>query len=145
MDSGNSSKIQVHSQGALLGGAFWALPSQAGSRVYRKHPRAFMPTLANFGELWRTHNSVLTNLLADIHQTLSFLSLIFLAYQGKPLKLTKDFCPLPNPLKPWKSQRKHRNNQGNSLLKINQGIPKNQGKEGQGSSGEGPPDSPEFR
>ena len=63
---------------------------------------------------------------------LSFLSLIFLFYQGKTLKLTKDFCLLPNPLKPWKKQRKSTNNQGNSLLKINQGIPKNQGREGQG-------------
>ena len=55
---------------------------------------------------------------------LSFLSLVFLVYQGETLKLIKDFFPLPNPRKPWKNQRKHRNNQGNSLLKINQGIPK---------------------
>ena len=50
----------------------------------------------------------------------------------KNLKLTKDFRPLLNPLKPWKKQRKCTINQGNSLLKINQGIPKNQGTEGQG-------------
>ena len=55
---------------------------------------------------------------------LSFLSSIFLFYQGKTLKLTKDFCPLPNPLKPWKKQRKGTDNQRNSLLKINQGIQK---------------------
>ena len=47
-------------------------------------------------------------------------------------KFTKDFPPLPNPLKPWKKQGKHPNNQGNSLLKIYQGNPNNQGKEGQG-------------
>ena len=40
----------------------------------------------------------------------------------KNLKLTKDFRPLSNPLKPWKRQRKHQNNQGNSLLKFYQGI-----------------------
>ena len=34
----------------------------------------------------------------------------------KNLKLTKDFCPPPNPLKPWENQRKRTNNQGNSLL-----------------------------
>ena len=61
--------------------------------------------------------------------TLSFLSLVFLSYQGKTLKSTKDFCSLPNPLKPWKNQRKHTNSQGTSLLKINQGIPKNQRKD----------------
>ena len=52
----------------------------------------------------------------------------FLFYQGKTLTLTKDFCPLPNPLKPWKKQRKYTNNQGTSLLKINQGTSKNQGR-----------------
>ena len=31
-------------------------------------------------------------------------------------KFTKDCPPLPNPLKPWKKQGKHPNNQGNSLL-----------------------------
>ena len=36
------------------------------------------------------------------------------------------------PRKPRKNQRKLKNNQGYSLLKINQGIQKNQGKEGQG-------------
>ena len=56
----------------------------------------------------------------------------FLFYQGKTLKLIKDFCPLPNPLKAWKKQRKNTNNQEKSLLKINQGIQKNQGMEGQG-------------
>ena len=64
--------------------------------------------------------------------SLSFLSLVVLFYQGKPPKLTKDFPSLPNPLKPWKKQGKHPNNQGNSLLKFNQGNPNNQGKEGQG-------------
>ena len=64
-----------------------------------------------------------------------FPVLPFLDFSVSPRKnsqFTKDFCPLPNPLKPWESQRKRTNNQGNSLLKINQGIPKNQGKEGQG-------------
>ena len=46
-------------------------------------------------------------------------------------KFSKDFPPLPNPLKPF-FQGKHPNNQGNSLLKIYQGNPNNQGKEGQG-------------
>ena len=41
---------------------------------------------------------------------------------------------VPNPFKPWKNQRKNTNNQGKSLLKINQGILKNQGKEGPGGS-----------
>ena len=37
--------------------------------------------------------------------TLSFLSLVFFSVlPRKTLKLTKDFCPLPNPLKPWKSR-----------------------------------------
>ena len=66
--------------------------------------------------------------------TLSFHSLLFLFYQGKNLKFTKDFLSLPNPQNPWKRQRKYQNNQGNSLLKINQGNPKNQGMEGQGSA-----------
>ena len=71
-------------------------------------------------------------MLVILGKALSFLSLVFLFYQGKALKLTKDFCPLPNPLKPWKNQRKNTNNQGNSLHKINQRVPKNQGKGGQG-------------
>ena len=53
---------------------------------------------------------------------LSFLSLTFLFYQGNSLKLSRDFGPLSNPPKPWKKQRKNTNNQGNSSLKINQGI-----------------------
>ena len=57
-----------------------------------------------------------------MHPVLPFLDLSVLP--RKTLKLTKDFCPLPNPLKPRKNQTKHRNNQGNSFLKINQGIPK---------------------
>ena len=59
----------------------------------------------------------------------------FLAFSVLPrknLKFTKDFLSLPNPQNPWKRQRKYQNNQGNSLLKINQGNPKNQGMEGQG-------------
>ena len=66
------------------------------------------------------------------HLVLFFLG--FSVLPRKNLKLTKDFCPPPNPLKPWKNQRKRTNNQGNSLHKINQGIQKNQGKEGQGSN-----------
>ena len=62
-------------------------------------------------------------------QTLSFLSLIFLFYQGKISNL-----PPPNPQNPWERQRKYQNKRGNSLLKINQGNPKNQGKEGQGKT-----------
>ena len=54
-------------------------------------------------------------------------------------KFTKEFPSLPNPLKPWKRQGKHPNHQGNSLLKIYQGNPKNQGKEGQGESSAIPP------
>ena len=34
--------------------------SQASSRAYQKHVRAFMRTLANSGELWRTHNATCT-------------------------------------------------------------------------------------
>ena len=35
---------------------FWKPPFfRAGSRVYQKHARAFMRTLAKPGELWRTH------------------------------------------------------------------------------------------
>ena len=63
----------------------------------------------------------------------------FLAFSVLPrknLKFTKDFLSLPNPQNPWKRQRKYQNNQGNSLLKINQGNPKNQGTEGQGNSQE---------
>ena len=54
----------------------------------------------------------------------------------KNLKFTKEFFSLPNPQNPWKRQRKYQNNQGNSLPKINQGNPKNQGKEGQGCAHE---------
>ena len=64
--------------------------------------------------------------------TLSFHSLLFSVLPRKNLKFTKDFLSLPNPQNPWKRQRKYQNNQGNSLLKINQGNPKNQGMEGQG-------------
>ena len=42
----------------------------------------------------------------------------------KNLKFTKDFRSLPNAQNPWKRQRKYQFNQGNSLLKINQGNPK---------------------
>ena len=34
----------------------------------------------------------------------------FCVLPRKTLHLTKDFCPLPNPLKLWKNQRKHTNN-----------------------------------
>ena len=63
---------------------------------------------------------------------LSFHSLLFSVLPRKNLKFTKDFLSLPNPQDPWKRQRKYQNNQGNSLLKVNQGNPKNQGMEGQG-------------
>ena len=48
----------------------------------------------------------------------------------KTLKLTKDFCTLSNPLKPWKNQKKSTNDQGTSLLKLTQEFT---GKEGQGT------------
>ena len=64
--------------------------------------------------------------------SLSFRSLIFWFLSRKTLKFTKDCLSLPNPQIPWKRKRKRQNNQGNSLLKINQGNPKNQGTEGQG-------------
>ena len=64
--------------------------------------------------------------------TLSFRSLIFRFLSRKTLKFTKDCLSLPNPQIPWKRKRKRPNYQGNSLLKINQGNPKNQGTEGQG-------------
>ena len=57
--------------------------------------------------------------LLSTHPVLSFLG--FPVYQGKTLKFTKDFCPLPNPSKPWKTQRKRTNSQGNSLLKLLEG------------------------
>ena len=66
------------------------------------------------------------------HPVLPFLA--FSVLPRKNLKFTKDFLSLPNPQNPWKRQRKYQNNQGNSLLKINQGNPKNQGMEGQGIS-----------
>ena len=56
----------------------------------------------------------------------------FLVLIKENLRITKDLLSLPNPPNPWKRQRKPQNNQGNSLLKIDQGNPKNQGKEGQG-------------
>ena len=64
--------------------------------------------------------------------TLSFLSLLVWFLPRKTPKFTKDFLPLPNPQNPWKRQRKHLFKQGNSLLKIYQGNPNKQGKEGQG-------------
>ena len=45
---------------------------QAGSRVYQKHVRAFMRTLAKLGELWRTlanPNRHIHENLRDIHQS----------------------------------------------------------------------------
>ena len=50
----------------------------------------------------------------------------------KNLKFTRDLSSLPNPLKPCKNQGKHPNDEEKSLLKIYQGNPKNQGKEGRG-------------
>ena len=77
----------------------------------------------------------LSRFFRDLHYpVLPFL--YFSVYQGKTLKVTKDFCPPPNPLKPWKcSQSKHTFfQQEDSLLKINKGKPppKKQGKDGQG-------------
>ena len=69
-----------------------------------------------------------------LEEALSFHSLLFLFYQGKTLKFTKDFLSLPNPQNPWKRLRKYQNNQGKSLLKMSQGNPKNQGMEGQGAA-----------
>ena len=61
----------------------------------------------------------------------------FLDFSVLPRKNPQINQGLLSPAKPTKTlenyQRKHTNNQGNPLLKINQGIPKNQGKEGQGS------------
>ena len=68
---------------------------------------------------------------------LSFRSLIFRFLSRKTLKFTKDCLSLPKPQIPWKRKRKRQNNQGNSLSKINQGNPKNQGTEGQGGGGVG--------
>ena len=45
---------------------------QAGSRVCRKHVRAFMPTLAKSGEVWRTLANPQRHIhesLPDIHQS----------------------------------------------------------------------------
>ena len=64
--------------------------------------------------------------------SLSFLSLLGWFLPRKTPKFTKDFLPLPNTQNPWKRQRKHQFKQGNSLLKIYQGNPNKQGKEGQG-------------
>ena len=46
--------------------------------------------------------------LPHVRVSLSFLSVVFLFYHGKNLKLTKDFCflSLPNPLKPRKTPAK---------------------------------------
>ena len=83
----------------------------------RSDPREWGKLPQKGGKIPRTH-TIFGN-------SLSFLSLIFLYCQGKTLKLTKDSCPLPNPLKPWKRQRNSTNfKQGKSLLKINQGNPK---------------------
>ena len=65
---------------------------------------------------------------------MSFLSLLFLFLPRKTCEFTKAFLSLPNPLKPWKSLRKHPFKEGNSFLKIYQGSRNNQGKEGQGGS-----------
>ena len=56
---------------------------------------------------------------------------LFSFYQGIPQ--IYHGCSLPaDPPKTLENQGKHPNNQGNSLLKVYQGNPKNQGKEGQG-------------
>ena len=52
---------------------------------------------------------------------------VSLSLKGKSPNLPRIFFRA-KPLKTWKNQGKHPNNQGNSLLKINQG------KEGQGSA-----------
>ena len=63
--------------------------------------------------------------------SLSFHSLLFLFYQGKTSNLPRIFSHCRTH-KILGKDRKYQNNQGNSLLKINQGNPKNQGMEGQG-------------
>ena len=68
--------------------------------------------------------------MKTIH-SLSFHSLLFLFYQGKTSNLPRIFSHCRTHKILGKGQRKYQNNQGNSLLKINQGNPKNQGMEGQ--------------
>ena len=63
--------------------------------------------------------------------TLSFHSLVSCFTKENP-QIYQGFSLTAEPTNPWKRQRKYQNNQGNSLLKINQGNRKNQGKEGQG-------------
>ena len=60
----------------------------------------------------------------------------FFCFTKEKPQIYQGFSPTAEPTNPWRRQRKYQNNQGNSLLKINQGNPRNQGKEGQGPFGE---------
>ena len=65
--------------------------------------------------------------------SLAFLSLIFSALPRKTPQINRGFLYPAEPTKTLeKAEKTHINNQGNSLLKANQGFPKNQGTEGQG-------------
>ena len=67
-------------------------------------------------------------------KTLSFHSLLFLFYQGKPSNLPRIFSHCWTHKILGKDRENSNSKQGNSLLRINQGNSKNQGMEGQGSS-----------
>ena len=45
----------------------------------------------------------------------------FFVFIKENLKMTKDFLFPPHPQNPWKRQRKHQNNQGNSSSRVYQG------------------------
>ena len=59
--------------------------------------------------------------------------LAFLFYQGKTSNLPR-ICSHCRTQKILGKDREYQNNQGNSLLKVNQGNPRNQGMEGQGEN-----------
>ena len=69
-------------------------------------------------------------IVASKSPVLPFLDFSFFTKE-KP-QIYQGFSLTAEPKNPWKRPRKYQNNQGNSDLRICQGNPKNQGKEGQG-------------
>ena len=70
----------------------------------------------------------------DGNNTLSFLSLFFWKKARKTTKRTRIFLSLPTPKIPGKEGKNARKNKEFLAGEKKQGIPKKQGKEGQGSS-----------
>ena len=98
------------SQGRPLGNQFW-------SHCHWESLREFIREMVYGGR--------------NIGGTLSFVSLFFYCYHGKPQNY-QGFLFLPNPQFPWKRQRKTKITKEIPCFKFTKEIQKNQGKEGLG-------------